>query len=147
MIIHNKTVLVYDIEVFPNVFSCTLKNSETGQVKVYELSHRKDNIVEETKQMVKLFQDDRYLFCGYNNIHYDNPIMNFIIENVGSMPNNYQKVCNRIFRLSQQIVTSETSESWNQWKYATKFATLDLLTMLFYKNMKVTLTVGFSMRR
>lgn len=139
MIIHNKTVLVYDIEVFPNVFSCTLKNSETGQVKAYELSHRKDNIVKEATAMVNLFKDDKYLFCGYNNIHYDNPIMNFIIENIGSMPNNYQKVCDRIYRLSQQIVTSETSESWKQWKYATKFATLDLLTMLFSQKLRVGL--------
>ena len=139
MIIYNKIVLVYDIEVFPNVFSCTLKNSETGQVKVYELSHRKDDIVKEAKQMVKLFQDDRYLFCGYNNIHYDNPIMNFIIENVNTMPNDYKRVCDRIYKLSQLIVTSETSEPWKQWKYGTKFATLDLLTMLFSQKLRVGL--------
>ena len=139
MIINNKTVQVYDIEVFPNVFSCTLKNSESEQVTVFELSHRKDDIVKEAKSMVRLFQDDNYLFCGYNNIHYDNPIMNFIIENVSSMPNNYQKVCDRIYRLSQQIVTSETPESWKQWKYATKFATMDLLTMLFSQKLRVGL--------
>lgn len=139
MVIHNKTVLVYDIEVFPNVFSCTLKNSETEQVVVFELSHRKDSILKEANRMVKIFLDNKYLFCGYNNIHYDNPIMNFIIENISSMPNDYQKVCNRIYKLSQQIVTSETSESWKQWKYATKFATLDLLTMLFSQKLRVGL--------
>ena len=47
MIIHEKIVLVYDVEVFPNVFSCTLKNSETGQVLVYELSHRKTDVTKE----------------------------------------------------------------------------------------------------
>ena len=139
MIIHEKIVLVYDVEVFPNVFSCTLKNSETGQVLVYELSHRKTDVTKEATAMVKLFMDNNYLFCGYSNIHYDNPIMNFIIENVGSMPNNYEKVCNRIFRLSQQIITSETSEGWKKWKYSTKFATLDLLTMLFSQKLRVGL--------
>lgn len=139
MIINNKIVLVYDIEVFPNVFSCALKNSETGQIVVYELSHRKDNIVEEAKQMVNLFQNNKYFFCGYNNLHYDNPIMNFIIENIGSMPNNYKKVCGRIFKLSQEIINSETSESWKRWKYGTKFATLDLLTMLFSQKLRVGL--------
>lgn len=139
MIINNKIVLVYDIEVFPNVFSCTLKNSETGQIVVYELSHRKNNIVEEAKRMVNLFQNNKYLFCGYNNLHYDNPIMNFIIENIGSMPIDYQKVCGRIFKLSQEIINSETSESWKKWKYGTKFATLDLLTMLFSQKLRVGL--------
>ena len=139
MIINDKIVLVYDIEVFPNVFSCTLKNSETKEVLVYELSHRKKDIVKEASTMVQLFLDKQYLFCGYNNIHYDNPIMNFIIENIDSMPNNYQKVCDRIYRLSQLIVTSETSEAWKQWKYATNFATMDLLTMLFSQKLRVGL--------
>lgn len=139
MIIHDKTVLVFDIEVFPNAFSCTLKNSETGAVIVFELSHRKENIVEEATKMVDLFLDNKYLFCGYNNIHYDNPIMNFIIGNIGSMPNDYKKVCGKIFKLSQQIITSETSDSWKQWKYATNFATMDLLTMLFSQKLRVGL--------
>ena len=30
MIIRDKIVYVYDIEVFPNVFHCTVKNTETG---------------------------------------------------------------------------------------------------------------------
>lgn len=139
MIIYNKTVLVFDIEVFPNVFSCTLKNSETGETIVFEISHRTGNIIEEATKMVNLFKDEKYLFCGYNNIHYDNPIMNFIIKNIESMPNDYQKVCNKIYKLSRLIVTSEISESWKQWKYATEFATLDLLTMLFSQKLRVGL--------
>ena len=139
MIIQNKVVLVYDIEVFPNVFSCTLKNSETNDVIVYELSHRKENIIEEANNMVNLFLDNKYLFCGYNNIHYDNPIMNFIIANIKSMPNDYTKVCKAISKLSDTIINSETSESWKQWKYANNFATLDLLTMLFSQKLRVGL--------
>ena len=139
MIIHDKTVLVYDIEVFPNVFSCTLKNSETGDVYVFELSHRKENVVCEAEAMVNLFKDDKYLFCGYNNIHYDNPIMNFIIANIGTMPNDYEKVTRSIHKLSTTIITSETSESWKKWKYGTTFATMDLLTMLFSQKLRVGL--------
>ena len=65
MIINNKIVLVYDIEVFPNVFSCTLKNTESKEVIVFEISHRKDNIIDEANNMIKLFTNDCYLFCGY----------------------------------------------------------------------------------
>lgn len=31
MLIRNKTVYVYDIEIFPNVFHCVVKNTETGE--------------------------------------------------------------------------------------------------------------------
>lgn len=139
MLIRDKTVLVYDIEVFPNVFSNTIKNTETKEVTVFEISNRIDNIVEVATNMTNLFLNKDYLFCGYNNIHYDNPIMNFIIANIHTMPNDYQRVCAAIYRLSQIIVISETSASWKQWKYANNFATLDLLTMLFSQKLRVGL--------
>ena len=138
MIIRDKTVLVYDIEVFPNVFSCTVKNSETGEVMVFEISVR-TNVLEEATAMVNLFTNKDYLFCGYNNIHYDNPIMNFIIANINTMPDDYQRVCDAIWKLSQTIITSETTDSWKEWKYANNFATLDLLTMLFSQKLRVGL--------
>jgi hypothetical protein len=139
MIIQDKIVLVYDIEVFPNVFSCTVKNTENGEVLIFELSHRTKDCLEEANRMVKLFTNEEYLFCGYNNIHYDNPIMNFFIANINSIPNDYQRICSTIHKLSQTIVTSETAESWKQWKYANNFATLDLLTMLFSQKLRVGL--------
>ena len=139
MIINDKIVQVYDIEVFPNVFSCTVKNTETGLVKVFEISHRTDNVIDVATNMANLFLDKDYIFCGYNNIHYDNPIMNFIITNLKTMPNDYIRVCTAIYKLSQIIVTSETSESWKQWKYANLFATVDLLTMLFSQKLRVGL--------
>ena len=53
MIINDKTVVVFDIEVFPNVFSCTLKNTETGQVVVFEISNRKNQV----QQLVQFFEN------------------------------------------------------------------------------------------
>lgn len=138
MIIKDKIVLVYDIEVFPNVFSCTLKNSETDEVTVFEISHRIDNNKAEIGKLVALFKDSRYLFCGYNNIHYDNPIINFIIANYNTVPGNYFIICNTLNKLSNTIIHGE-KEQWKQWKYANNFATLDLLTMLFSQKLRVGL--------
>ena len=96
MIIRNKTVYVYDIEVFLNVFHCTVKNTETNELLKFEISARKNQITE----LVNLFwtvKDNQSniatksyktnyefntdkIFCGYNNIHYDNPIINYIIS-------------------------------------------------------------------
>lgn len=38
MFIKSKTVFVYDIEVFPNFFSCAIKNTESKNKKVFEIS-------------------------------------------------------------------------------------------------------------
>lgn len=51
MKIRDKIVYVYDIEVFPNVFHCTVKNTETKEFYFFEISERKNQI----EELVSLF--------------------------------------------------------------------------------------------
>ena len=44
MIIYNKVVFVYDVEVFPNLFTCSLLNTNSNKVGVYEISNRKNDL-------------------------------------------------------------------------------------------------------
>ena len=64
------------IDIFTDNTFNIIKNTETKEFQFFELSNRKNNLVD----LVPLFLDKRYIFCGYNNIHYDNPIVNFIID-------------------------------------------------------------------
>ena len=135
MIIKNLIVQVYDIEIFPNCFSLTIKNTETKEFQFFELSNRKNNLVD----LVPLFLDKRYIFCGYNNIHYDNPIVNFIIEYKETLKNSTRlDIEYNLFQLSQTIIKGDL-EKWKKWKYANNFETLDLLTMLFSQKLRVGL--------
>ena len=135
MIIKGLIVQVYDIEIFPNYFSLTIKNTETKEFQFFELSNRKNNLVD----LVPLFLDKRYIFCGYNNIHYDNPIVNFIIEYKETLKKSTRlDIEYNLFQLSQTIIKGDL-EKWKRWKYANNFETLDLLTMLFSQKLRVGL--------
>lgn len=135
MIIKDLIVQVYDIEIFPNCFSLTIKNTETKEFQFFELSDRKNNLVD----LVPLFLDKRYIFCGYNNIHYDNPIVNFIIEYKETLKKSTRlDIEYNLFQLSQTIIKGDL-EKWKRWKYANNFETLDLLTMLFSQKLRVGL--------
>ena len=135
MIIKSLIVQVYDIEIFPNCFSLTIKNTETKEFQFFELSNRKNNLVD----LVPLFLDKRYIFCGYNNIHYDNPIVNFIIEYKETLKKSTRlDIEYNLFQLSQTIIKGDL-EKWKKWKYANNFETLDLLTMLFSQKLRVGL--------
>ena len=135
MIIKDLIVQVYDIEIFPNCFSLTIKNTETKEFQFFELSNRKNNLVD----LVSLFLDKRYIFCGYNNIHYDNPIVNFIIEYKETLKKSTRlDIEYNLFQLSQTIIKGDL-EKWKKWKYANNFETLDLLTMLFSQKLRVGL--------
>lgn len=147
MIIKGKIVYVYDIEVFPNCFHCAVKNTETQELLLFEISERRNDI----KKIVDFFwcinydnrpdfvQKEDKLICGYNCIHYDNPIINFIIENypeAEKLQIKYQILCKRLFKLSNTIINSEDIKEWSHWKYLHYFDTLDLLTMLFSQKLR-----------
>ena len=156
MIIRGKIVYVYDIEVFQNIFHCSVKNTETNDIYKFEISERKNQL----RELVKFFkQVDKYItwgdyyttninipanviFCGYNNLHYDNPIINYIIEYEDKlMQYNIPTICSSIFNLSKTITTSseDNIDAWKHWKYHIWFDTFDILTMLYSNKLRVGL--------
>ena len=136
MVIHNKPVVVYDIEVFPNVFHCTCKNTETNNYYKFEISDRKKNI----EQLVSFFSSNM-LFCGYNNKHYDDIIINYILEYsrfMEMLP--IYNVTDSIHNLSNTIIKDDDGiEKVKRWKYANYFESMDLLTMQFNSKLRVGL--------
>lgn len=136
MKIRNKIAYVYDIEVFKNVFHCTLLNTETEELIKFECSIRKN----EMEEMCKFFLQPNICLVGYNNIHYDNPIINYCIEFFSNSSYSYEKICTSIFNMSKVITQDKDNiEAWKRWKYAKNFYTLDLLTMLYSKALRVSL--------
>lgn len=135
MLVKNTPCYVYDIESTKNVFTCTVKDTETNQFRVYEVSERRNQILE----MCDMFINDDAYFVGYNNLHYDNPIINYCIEYFNNTHYNSDSITRSIFNLSQIIVNSEDTSQWRRWKYATEFKTFDLLTMLFSSQLRVGL--------
>lgn len=156
MIIRGKIVYVYDIEVFQNIFHCSVKNTETNDIYKFEISERKNQL----RELVKYFkQVDKYItwgdyyttniniptniiFCGYNNLHYDNPIINYIIEYEDKlMQYNIPTICSSIFNLSKTITASseDNIDAWKHWKYQIWFDTFDILTMLYSNKLRVGL--------
>jgi len=138
MKIRNKDVIVYDIEIFPNVFHLTAKNTEDGQYYFFEISERKNQLTE----LVDFFRNTQVIFCGYNNKNYDDTIMNYIIDYYKILSRkSYHIICNSLFNLSKTIVESndEESDKLKKWRYKNYFYSMDLLTMQFSKKLRVGL--------
>lgn len=155
MQIRGKTVCVFDIEVFQNIFHCSVRNTETEAVYKFEISSR----VNQLRELVRFFKQvdspirwgDFYetdliissdiIFCGYNNLHYDNPVINYIIEyEEALMSNNVATICSSIYNLSRTITSNDKDiDKWKHWKYQIWFDTFDLLTMLYSEKLRVGL--------
>lgn len=138
MKIKGKTCIVFDIEVLKNVFTCTCKNTDTKQITVFEISPRRVDI----QGLVTFFYED-YYFVGYNNIHYDNPILNYIIMLYNKHYfNSYstRELTESVFRMSQLVIDKNSDfDLWKEYKYARNFLSIDLLTMLYSKALRVSL--------
>lgn len=157
MKIRNKVILVYDIEVFQNIFHCAIKDTETGKITLFEISNRKNQL----QELVEFFREfenvegswnnsyttdyqfnTNKIFAGYNNIHYDNPIINYIIDYYNVMKDKtYIEICKSIFNLSKTILNSKEGEEgiWKKWKYQQWFESFDILTMLYSTQLRVGL--------
>ena len=140
MIIKDLKVVVYDIEVFSNCFHCCCKDTETGTIIKFEISER----VNQLSELVDFFhyKNEDKMFCGYNNHHYDDVIINYIIDFYYKMSNlPFWRICLSLFNLSQQLVNSEDGPDvpWKKWKYAKYFYSMDLLTMQFSRKLRVGL--------
>jgi hypothetical protein len=141
MVINNKTVVVYDIEIFPNCFHCCCRNTEQDKLYTFEISTRKNQL----KELVDFFYYNNcgeYMFCGYNNKHYDDVVINYIIDFYYKLSQvSWARVCQSLFGLSNTIVNSEegNTDKFKRWKYANYFESMDLLTLQFSSKLRVGL--------
>lgn len=129
--------MIYDIEIFPNVFHCVLKDTDTGEIHKIEMSERLNQL----DDIVNIFTDKNLIFCGYNNRHYDDIIINYIIDCYRIMNRKeIYVITNSLYNLSQILVNhSDSIETYKRWKYANYFESIDLLTMMFSSKLRVGL--------
>ena len=139
MWIRNDRACVYDVEIFPNVFHAVIYDTEYKMRLCIEISERRNDI----EELITLFtENDNKIFVGYNNHHYDDVIVNYIIDYKDKLTNlPYWRICQSLFNLSSYIVKDEegSREKLKRWKYAHYFKSMDLLTMQFSQKLRVGL--------
>lgn len=138
MLIRGKTVFVYDVEVFPNLFTCTIKNTESKAIRSYEISDRRNDL----PLIAQIFLNKRLMMCGYNNEHYDDILINFLLIHAKELIKKpVWEIIKSIKALSDKIITSEKNRfnGLEKYKYAHLFESLDLLAMLFSNKLRIGL--------
>lgn len=87
-----KKVYFYDIECFLNFWCCTFK-SLNGEIKQFVLFEDK-NEIPQLKEFLKTISG----LIGYNNLSYDNPLLEFVVKN--------DNICD-VYNKSQEIIEAE----------------------------------------
>jgi len=105
--------IIYDIETFPNAFTCTAIHAVTNQKWVFEISDRRDDLAL-FKHWLTTLRDFDCSMVGYNNLGFDYPVIHHIYNmpfiTVADIYNKAMSIINTPFnaRFSHIIYESDT---------------------------------------
>lgn len=118
----------YDIETYPNIFTCCLIHVATGMELVYEISDRKNQQEEFIQTLFNLGQSKAW-GVGFNNQSFDYPVIHWVAQNPGCS-------VQEIYDKAQQTITASNGNRWSVmvWDNEQIFPQLDLLLLNHYDN-------------
>lgn len=129
---------IYDLETFPNIFTCVMQNSQTKELRVFELSTRKNDLDKFIKTLEWLNKNEKVL-VGYNNLNFDYAVLQFIYKNA----KNYEikELVYKIFLFADDLIKNNTI--YREDKNNLKINQLDLMKVhnFDYKATRVSLKV------
>ena len=146
-----KNVYIYKIIIEKKLFYISIFNTFTNLIINYEISEEINDI----KKIVDFFwtgnrfetinSDFKKLFCGYNNIHYDNVFINYLISKFPILlKKSGLKICDSLFNLNKLIIENLEIEKWKEFKYSNYYESFDLILINSYdfisiNNLKISL--------
>lgn len=99
--------------MFPNFFCVIFRNWENEDKWVFEISERKN----EWKELVQFIGKCEYLI-GFNSIHYDNLIINYLIKNQSHASLlNWQEATGDLKDLNDLIINDKDGENYKKYSY------------------------------
>jgi len=129
---------IYDLETFPNIFTCVMQNSQTKEVRVFELSSRQNDLDKFIKTLEWLNKTDKIL-VGYNNLNFDYAVLQYIYKNA----KNYElkELVYKTFLFADDLIKNNTI--YKEDKNSIKINQLDLMKVhnFDYKATRVSLKV------
>ena len=152
MKINNKDVVCFKVYVDKEHFFCGLHNTENNHTKIFEMSKNvtcdEYSLVNMIQEITKCFTYDSFVFCGYNNNHYDNAFINMLFKNLSFYSTagiDLQYMLDRFNDLNENIIHGEL-DSWKEYKYGKYFKAFDLMKMNFSKKERISLNeIKFSL--
>jgi hypothetical protein len=130
----------YDLECYPNFFSCTIRSDISDEKWVYEISPRKNQGVE-LFRMLCLIKETSGRMVGFNNIFYDYKLLHEIIKKRGVI--SYKT----IYEKNKQLFNCDDPFEHNIWESDVFVNQVDLFKIHHFDNKGVGLKeLQFNMR-
>lgn len=97
----------YDIETFPNVFSCVIQNIDTEESRVFEISSRKNDTIKFYKTLLWLSQTKKIL-VGYNNLGFDYPVIKYFLSFYNETLKG-EETAKKLYEYANELINSKSN--------------------------------------
>lgn len=122
-------IKIFDIEIYQNFFCIGVLNYSDKKFNCYKLSQYHDD----WEQIISFWRES--MLIGYNNIHYDNIMMNYIIERITEMSSlsTIEKI-QRLYTLNEYLFNnkedSDFKKNISKYKYANNYEYIDMMEVI-----------------
>lgn len=94
--------VAYDIEVYPNCFTCAVQMISNGKSKVFEISPRR-NDMGPFKAFIERLRSKGVRMVGYNNYGYDYPVIHHLLTGLADV-RDAETINRALFQKSKSII-------------------------------------------
>ncbi len=111
-----KTDYIYDLEVYPNFFSCGAIYANGKGERVYEISDRKDD-TEELLTFLRNIKAGGYRLIGFSNEGFDYPVLHYILQKARKAKTSGNKLnltAAEIYKVTMDIITSTKDDRFGK---------------------------------
>lgn len=109
---------IYDIEVYPNVFTLAVKSVQSGKRRTYEISPRKNEFAQIKKFMSRL-EGRTARMVGFNNESFDYPVLHYMLDDLKDCKS-WEYLCRKTYEKAQAIIDTDFNRRFahciNDWK-------------------------------
>jgi hypothetical protein len=112
-----------DVEVYFNCFLCSIKDYDTKEVTIWEISQRKNDF----KAIKEFFSGFKGFLVSFNGIHYDNCIILWVLHNGGK--GSVKEFLIKLKQWSDKVINEDfwwKDKSLSKYKYHNLWTDVDL---------------------
>lgn len=120
---------VYDLETYPNIWTCCIADMQERKIKVFEVSTRKDQR-EQMFEYLRNVRRQKGWNVGFNNLGFDEPVLQYFLKNK-------EVTVKELYDYAMKVIQSGYGD--NKWQYQVRdkdrlLQQLDLFKLNHYDN-------------
>lgn len=115
--------VLWDVEVYSNVFLCSIKDYDTKEITIWEISQRKNDF----KAIKEFFSGFKGFLVSFNGIHYDNCIILWLLHNGGK--GSVEEFLIKLKAWSDKVINEDfwwNDKNLSKYKYHNMWVDVDL---------------------